>query len=187
MRGGHTARRAERHIGYDVVTVRTQYRFVGVDLVVRFVQQREMQSESQQQKCHRRDREMDDQLQPLGNVCDIDESKSGIDGEDGRGEAGKNDPDNTRRAGGLVGRTREPQCGADEPAHGSGGQWHRDPADACLDDEGADGAAAGDHARGELRRQPGEGGRGREVDAPSAPIMKPSKDSRVGAAAAAPQ
>ena len=59
----HPARRAERHVGYDVVAVRTQHRLVGLDLVVRFVQQREVQAESQQKKCHRGHRQMDGQLQ----------------------------------------------------------------------------------------------------------------------------
>ena len=97
--GGHPARRAERHVGHDVVAVRTQHRFIGLDLVVRFVQQREVQAESQQKKRHRGDRQMDGQLQKLGNVGDVDESQCGVDGQDRRGEARKSDADKTRDAG----------------------------------------------------------------------------------------
>ena len=123
---------------------------------MRFVQQCEVQAESQQKKCHRGDRQMDGQLQNLGNVGDVDESQCGVDGKDRRGEARKRDADITRVLVDLVGRTGEPQRGTDEPAHACGRQRDRDPANACLDDERADGTGAGDHPGGELRGQPGQ-------------------------------
>ena len=92
---------------------------------------------------------------------DVDESQCGVDGQDRRGEARQRGADIARVLVDLVGRAGEPQRGADEPADGRGGQRDRHPANACLDDQRADGTGAGHHPRGELRRQPGQGrGRG---------------------------
>ena len=74
--GGHPARRTERHVGDDVVAVRAQHRFIGLDLVVRFVQQCEMQAEPQQKKRHCGDRQMDGQLQELRDMCATSTSPS---------------------------------------------------------------------------------------------------------------
>ena len=179
--GGHPARRAERHIGDDVVAVRTQHRFIGLDLVVRLVQQREVQAESQQKKRHRGDRQMDGQLQHLGNVGDVDESQCGVDGQDRRGEAGQSDADVARVLVNLVGRAGEPQRGADQPANACGRQRDRDPANARLDDERADRDGRGRPSRWRTAGPAGSGvAAAVKASAPSAPIMKPSMDSRVG-------
>ena len=71
--GGHPACRTERHIGHDVVAVGTQHWLIGVDLVVCLVQQRQMKSDAQQQKCDQCHGQMDDQLQPLGDMGHVDQ------------------------------------------------------------------------------------------------------------------
>ena len=154
---GDPARRAERHVGHDVVAVRTQHRLIGLDLVLRFMQQRKVQTESKQKKCYRGDSQMDGQLQYLWNAGDVDKSQCGVDGQDRRGEARQGGANKTRVLVNLVGRAGEPQRSADEPAHGRGGQRDRHPADACLDDERADGTGASHQPGGELRGQPGQG------------------------------
>ena len=177
---GHPARRAERHVGDDVVAVRTQHRLVGVDLVVRFVQQREVQTDSQQQKCHRSHREMDDQLQALWNPGDVDEPQCGVDGQHRHGEARQRGADVTRVLVNLARRAGEPQRRTDEAADRRGGQRDRHPADACLDDERADGRARATIPVANCGASRVRVAAAVKASAPSAPIMKPSNDSRVG-------
>ena len=86
---------------------------------MRFMQQREVQAESQQKKRYRGDRQMDGQLQYLWNVGDVDDSQRGVDGQDRRCKACQRGADKTRVLVNLVGRAGEPQRGADEPAQGT--------------------------------------------------------------------
>ena len=118
-----------------MIAVRTQQRLIGVDLVVRFVQQREMKADSQQQKCHHGHRQMDNQLQRLWNPGDVDEAQCGVHGNYCRGEQGQHGAYVSRVLVGLARRAGEPQRRTDEAADGRGGQRDRQPADACLDDE----------------------------------------------------
>ena len=175
------ARRAERHVGNDVVAVRAQHRLVGLDLVVRLVQQREVQAESQQKKCHRGDRQMDGQLQYLGNARDVDESQCGVDGEDRRGEARQRDADIPPDAGELLlgGRVNHSAAPISPPTHAavSGTATPRMPASTMSELTG----------RARVTIPVANCGASRvrvaaavKASAPSAPIMKPSMDSRVG-------
>ena len=102
---------------------------------------------------------MDGQLQYLWNVGDVDDSQCGVDGQHRRGEARQRGADKTPVLVNLVGRSGEPQRGADESAHARGRYRDRHPANACLDDQRADGTGAGHHPGGELRGQSGQGRR----------------------------
>ena len=74
---------------------------------------RPTRSSEQRDRGHR---EMDGQLQQLGNAGDVDEAECGVDGEDRRGEARQSDADVVAVLVNLVGRAGEPQRGADQPA-----------------------------------------------------------------------
>ena len=127
-----------------------------------FMKQREVKADAQQQKRHHGHRKVNDQLQPLRDVRDIDESEPGVDGHHRGGEPGQCGPHVSRMLMGLAGRAGEPQRRTDQPSDGGGGHRHRYPADARLDEQRRDRAGAGHHARGELWRQPRDGRGGSE-------------------------
>ena len=58
-----------------MAAVGTQQRFIGLDLVVRFVQQRQVQADPQQEQRHQRHRQMQDQQQHLRKPGDVDQAE----------------------------------------------------------------------------------------------------------------
>ena len=59
-----------------MAAVRAQQRFVGLDLVVRLVQQRQVQTDAQHEQGHQRQREIQHQHQHLREVGDVDQAQS---------------------------------------------------------------------------------------------------------------
>ena len=178
--GRGAARRAERHVGYDVVAVRTQHRLVGVDLVVFFVKQCEVKADAQQQKRHHGHREMNDQLQPLRDVRDVDEPQPGVHSDHGGGEHGEHGTHVSRMlmglAGGRVNHSAAPRARPTAAAV-TGTAMPRMPASTISDATGRARATMPEANCGASRVMVAAAVK---VNVPRAPIMKPSNDSRFG-------
>jgi hypothetical protein len=130
--GGDTAVRAESHVGNHVVAVRAQHLLTRIHLVVRLMQQRGLQPNPQGQQGEYCDQHVQREMQALQDGVDLHQPQAGV--EDGhRQHTPQKQSNGGAAAASRVRGPGEPQRRADQAAHRSRGQRHRDTLDARLE------------------------------------------------------